>query len=94
MEWTAISHRAKDFVRSLLVLDEKARMTAEQALEHQWFMDQVSREILDDLYQRTIRGWVRRVATLDMIEYLDDYAKAADSSTVRSLPRFNMPVLM
>jgi len=33
-EWTYISDIAKDFIRKLLVLDPKKRLTAEEALEH------------------------------------------------------------
>lgn len=35
-EWSGISEQAKDFIRSLLVADPKARLTAEQAVEHPW----------------------------------------------------------
>jgi len=33
-EWSFISETAKDFIRKLLVLDPKKRLTAEEALEH------------------------------------------------------------
>jgi calcium/calmodulin-dependent protein kinase I len=33
-EWNYISDTAKDFIKKLLVLDPKDRMTADQALEH------------------------------------------------------------
>jgi calcium/calmodulin-dependent protein kinase I len=33
-EWTYVSETAKDFIRKLLVLDPKKRLTAEEALEH------------------------------------------------------------
>lgn len=35
--WAVISHDAKDFVSSLIVLDPKKRLNAKQALEHPWF---------------------------------------------------------
>jgi len=35
-QWTNISDYAKDFIRSLLVLDPTKRFTAEQALNHTW----------------------------------------------------------
>ncbi|ORE02826.1 Pkinase-domain-containing protein [Rhizopus microsporus var. microsporus] len=34
--WRNISEDAKDFIRNLLTLDDKARMTAAQALKHKW----------------------------------------------------------
>jgi serine/threonine protein kinase len=33
-EWTYISDTAKNFIKSLLVLDPKKRLTAEECLEH------------------------------------------------------------
>lgn len=35
-EWDSISDSAKDFIKKLLVVDPKERMTAEQALQHEW----------------------------------------------------------
>jgi len=35
-EWTNISKTAKDFIRHLLVKNPKERLTAPQALEHEW----------------------------------------------------------
>jgi calcium/calmodulin-dependent protein kinase I len=34
--WTTISDDAKDFIRCLLTLDPRKRLTASQALEHKW----------------------------------------------------------
>jgi len=35
-EWSVISDHAKDFIRRLLVVDAKKRLTADQALKHPW----------------------------------------------------------
>lgn len=35
-QWGHISEVAKDFIRSLLVVDQQKRFTAEQALKHDW----------------------------------------------------------
>ena len=35
-EWDGISEEAKDFVRGLLQMDPRRRMTAEEALRHPW----------------------------------------------------------
>ncbi|CAM9753486.1 unnamed protein product [Scytosiphon promiscuus] len=37
--WDSTSDQAKDFVRRLLVVDPRKRMTAKQALEHPWMVD-------------------------------------------------------
>jgi len=36
--WTGISDNAKDFIRKLLVLDPEKRMTAHEALQHEWIV--------------------------------------------------------
>jgi serine/threonine protein kinase len=36
-EWRHVSNQAKEFVERLIVIDTKARMTPDQALEHSWF---------------------------------------------------------
>lgn len=35
--WSKISSAAKDFIRRLLVVDAGERMTAQQALRHEWY---------------------------------------------------------
>lgn len=35
-EWSSVSEDAKDFIRHLIAVDPKSRMTAEQCLEHPW----------------------------------------------------------
>jgi serine/threonine protein kinase len=48
--WEAVSDEAKDFIRTLLVVDPDKRATAEEALEHSWLKvdnDSLSRRSLD-----------------------------------------------
>jgi len=40
--WDDVSELAKDFIRHLLVKDPKERLTAEQALDHQWFKSKLA----------------------------------------------------
>jgi len=35
-EWTDVSEEAKDFIKKILIVDPAKRMTAEEALQHQW----------------------------------------------------------
>uniref|UniRef100_A0A7S4VR84 Calmodulin n=1 Tax=Alexandrium monilatum TaxID=311494 RepID=A0A7S4VR84_9DINO len=42
--WAKVSEEALDFVKKLLVVDEKVRLTAEQALKHPWLNRQFSSE--------------------------------------------------
>lgn len=36
-EWVYVSEEAKDLIKKLLVVDPKARLSAEEALQHPWF---------------------------------------------------------
>ncbi len=38
IEWDNISGAAKDFIKRLLVLDPRKRLTAEQSLHHPWLL--------------------------------------------------------
>lgn len=58
--WRNISSAAKDFISKLLVVDVKARMTAQEALQHPWMtehrdqkvlaMDQNENELAEEIY--------------------------------------------
>lgn len=80
VEWKGVSDRGKDFVKKLLVLDEKERMTAVQALEHEWFTSKECETSSNALYQQAIKNWIPRYrAPLDLFADLELYAKAKKS---------------
>ena len=73
--WKAVSDEAKDFVRSLLVVDPKKRMDAVQALNHPWICHQgqasdveVPQEVLENLRSFAQLSHLRRAA-LSMLAY-------------------------
>jgi serine/threonine protein kinase len=55
--WARISPAAKSFIKNCLRIDEKARLTAASALEHEWFTHADYREDFDKAYQRAIQSW-------------------------------------
>ncbi|KAL9090172.1 MAG: hypothetical protein Q9165_005452 [Trypethelium subeluteriae] len=69
--WEVVGHRAKDFIRKLLVLDENERLTATKALQHRWFSNRKHCLLFDSVYQKSIRGWQFRPQNLDLVENLD-----------------------
>ncbi|KIW27369.1 hypothetical protein, variant [Cladophialophora immunda] len=73
-EWQAVRQRPKEFVEQLLVLDEAARMTAEEALVHSWFSNEAHKNDFEDLYQRTIRHWHPRTPKSQVVEFRDSGA--------------------
>ncbi|KIX09946.1 uncharacterized protein Z518_01027 [Rhinocladiella mackenziei CBS 650.93] len=70
-DWQLVRKRPKEFVEKLLVLDEGARMTAEEALEHSWFSNETHKDDFEDLYRRTIKHWHPRTPKSQMIDFRD-----------------------
>jgi serine/threonine protein kinase len=62
---------AKDFIRRLLRLDEKTRMTAHQAMDHQWFIGRLCSETLGMAYQRAMANWQPKHANGNILEYVE-----------------------
>ncbi|QDS70159.1 hypothetical protein FKW77_006009 [Venturia effusa] len=84
--WQKVGKKPKDFVKKLLVLDETKRMTATQALAHDWFTNKYYADELDAVYQRSIEGWVPRRKVFRLVEALDlsglpPHESMAESST-------------
>ncbi|WEW56435.1 serine/threonine protein kinase [Emydomyces testavorans] len=59
-EWFHVGRRAKDFVRKLLVLDENQRMTAKDAVKHDWFTNPFHKRAFEEIYQKGISEWKPR----------------------------------
>ena len=70
-EWQAVRPRPKDFVERLLVLAEDERMTASQALKHDWFSNDLHKTNFEELYERTIKNWRPRPVRNDLFEFSD-----------------------
>ena len=67
-QWQQLNQRAKDFVDGLLTLDESARMTALQALNHPWYSNQIHKQLYDDVYSKATKDWKPRARQADVIE--------------------------
>ncbi|KAK2749833.1 hypothetical protein FQN57_005247 [Myotisia sp. PD_48] len=68
-DWAVVGTRAKEFVRRLLVLNGAQRLTAEEALEHDWFTNRAHREAFEVVYEKAVQGWNPRVQTNNNILY-------------------------
>lgn len=68
-DWEAVRPRPKDFVERLLVLAEGQRMTAAQALEHEWFSNDFHKTNFEEVYQRAIKHWRSRLSRADIFEF-------------------------
>jgi serine/threonine protein kinase len=70
-DWQAVRPRPKNFVGRLLVLDESQRMTANQALDHEWFSNDLHKTNFEELYHRAIKHWRPRATRSDTFEFFD-----------------------
>ena len=76
-EWEHVGFQAKDFIKKLLVLHEEERMTAVQALKHEWFTNQYYQDDFDALYRHAIKDWKsRHLPPPDIFADLEVYAYA------------------
>lgn len=55
--WEGVPKRAREFVMSLLVLQENERSTANKALTHSWFTNHICSEGYDAVYEKAIHDW-------------------------------------
>jgi serine/threonine protein kinase len=70
-QWRDVNVHGKDFVRKLLVLDPGKRMTAKEAIQHDWFRKPAKVAAgLDSLYERANKFWSKRPSSRDIIEEL------------------------
>lgn len=75
--WKDLAPEPKDLIKRLLKLDEHARMTADQALEHEWFTQPSSRKrLIQTAYQKAISTWSTTRPGWDFIEDLTSVIKA------------------
>ncbi|OKL63638.1 hypothetical protein UA08_00264 [Talaromyces atroroseus] len=61
IRWDEASTWAQSFVLSLLVLDERKRLTVREALQHSWFTNAQYKSKLKQNYERAVRDWRPRV---------------------------------
>lgn len=70
-QWQHAGELAKSLVRGLLVLDECQRLTAAQALNHEWFTNDQDKAGFDAAYRKAIENWRATRKYSRMIEKID-----------------------
>ncbi|TIA28184.1 kinase-like protein [Aureobasidium pullulans] len=58
--WENVPRRARNFVTSLLALQEDKRLTAKKALQHSWFTNHICAASFDAVYEKSICDWKPR----------------------------------
>jgi serine/threonine protein kinase len=69
--WRDVGARPKAFVKGLLALDERQRMTAKESLAHEWFTNDAHRTEFEELYRRATRHWRPRMPKEPVIELVE-----------------------
>ena len=70
-EWAYVNKRGKAFVKSLLILDEKRRLTAKQALQHPFLTCPQYASLLEKIYKHAIHDWTPRPKAKDIVRTID-----------------------
>ena len=66
--WQNASCGLQDFILKLFILDENARMTAEDALHHPWYSTEGYKERYDEIYTISTKGWRTRKQMPNIVE--------------------------
>ncbi|KAI9830742.1 MAG: hypothetical protein M1819_005406 [Sarea resinae] len=69
--WKHVGSRPKDFVKSLLVLDQSKRLSAQQGLSHEWFTNKHHSKYFDPVYDVAVSSWKPRRKRFRIAEYLN-----------------------
>ena len=80
-DWQSLRGQPKDFVQKLLVLNEAIRLTADQALHHEWFTNKSLCNAYRIVYEKAISGWKRSASG---IKQIDTIAERSSSEGVSS----------
>jgi len=79
-----ISANGQGFIRSCLVYDGQARLTAREALRHRWFREsRPGKRFFKRLESASVRSWVPRGITLPVIEDLTGLSVGAEGGDTR-----------
>jgi calcium-dependent protein kinase len=75
--WTQISADAKDLIRKMMTINPADRITAEEALQHPWFSNQIHDElkldpgIIHQLRKYRAKSKMQKEAMSVMVKYMD-----------------------
>ncbi|KAF2630211.1 kinase-like protein [Macroventuria anomochaeta] len=87
--WGPIGHAPKDFIKRLLVLEEEARMSAAEALNHIWFTHPMMAAEFEAQYERSIRGWRPRHKDDQLIEQISTLKPSSGPQQASKSNSFN-----
>lgn len=66
--WSEVGRRPKSFIKKLLVLDERYRMTATEALAHPWLSANPVIQMFTFIYEEWLQDWQPRSEDSQLVE--------------------------
>lgn len=72
-DWQRLRGHPKDFINKLLVLNEATRLTAEQALHHEWLTNESHYNAYRTVYEKAISGWKKGTTQVKLIETISGH---------------------
>lgn len=88
VEWSHVSAEAKDFIRSLICVDPRKRLTAKQAKKHKW-LNRHTKE-LEEVYSRAVEDWTKNSASVQEKDVTLEHFNLSQSQHDVSSPFFNV----
>lgn len=85
--WCDVGRKAKAFVKALLAFDDRNRLTAKEALAHDWLSNRHYAEALELVYKKAISDWKPR-KNASLIQYLDTSSCASKASMKRVVNKY------
>ncbi|KAL0262320.1 hypothetical protein SLS55_003765 [Diplodia seriata] len=89
--WQRVGRRAKDFIRRTVVLDENDRLSAKEALQHDWFSNRAHDDEFKAVYQHVTKDWEPRRRTFRIIERIPPSRPQMELNTSQFFPPPTLP---
>lgn len=86
--WQNIGRKAKSFIRGCLEMSESQRLTAKQALLHDWFTNKHYAADLSAAYWRATQDWKPRNQSGNLVELVDTARAMTDDSQTDNVKHF------
>ncbi|OJD38918.1 camk protein kinase [Diplodia corticola] len=90
--WQKVGRRAKDFIRRTVVLDENDRLSAKEALRHDWFSNRAHVDEFEAVYQHVTKDWEPRRRIFKIIEHIPSARPQMQLNTSQFFPPIPLPV--
>ena len=92
--WLYVDKLAKKFIKRLLVLEEKRRMTVDKALQHAWLTHGDRGKVMEEQHQQAIESWKPSWPKADFKEDLCRFMRVQAAETDVRTPYSCLPCIL